>query len=321
MGALMQLWRQFLFAASMLLALALPFSSFAGGTGGMEVVPLWHSHQWRGGPKGAATETARGFVKNVANPDIRAFLPEKPNGAGVLVMPGGGYKAISRRDEGYAAAKWLNERGYAAFVLTYRLPREGWDDGVIVSLQDAQRAIRVIRSMASRFGIKSERLGVLGFSAGGHLAGLTALRSGFRSYASVDEIDKLSAKPDWAALIYPVITLKPPYQRSSTFKQMLDPSPSAEQMMKWSVETYVDHQAPPFLLVHADDDPSVDVHHSRIMKKYCDAAKVPAELVELPAGGHGFGMSRPGAPSFGWSAKLETWLKQVDKPSSETARL
>ena len=265
-----------------------------------------------GGPRGEDTVTAWGSVRHVVRPDFQVFLPKKPNGGAALIIAGGGYKQIAVRGEGVSAAKWLNGKGYAAFVLTYRLPGEGWKNGPLAPLQDAQRAMRLIRFNAKEYGIDDDRVGIVGFSAGGHLAGMTSVRSDFSSYEPVDAADKLSDRPDWSALVYPVITLEPPYNKLSSLRQLLGRSPNKQQLAEWSVETYVNRQTPPIFLAAAADDPIVNIHHSEIMKAACDAAHVPTQFVRMQTGGHGFALGRVGTDSMGWTAQFATWLKKVD---------
>jgi acetyl esterase/lipase len=277
------------------------------------VISLWPGEPpGGGGPQGPDMDPMRGAVRNVVRPNVRLFLPEKPNGGAMLVVPGGGYRQISVRGEGYSAAKWLNDRGYAAFVLTYRLPAEGWTAGPMAPLQDGQRAMRVIRSMAARFGYQRDRVGILGFSAGGHLAAMVSVRSTFASYQPVDDIDHQPDLPNWTALAYPVITFEPPYNRLSSLKHMLGAHPSDEAMVEWSAQTYVDHRTPPVFLVQANDDPIVNIAHSEIMQAVCQAAQVPVEFDHLKTGGHGFALGRRGTDSEVWTTRFAGWLKKVD---------
>lgn len=263
-----------------------------------------------GGPAGHMVESRYGARSNVDVPTIRVYTPKKPNGVAALVAAGGGYLQISMDGEARPTAEWLNERGITAFVLTYRLPGEGWKAGPLSPLQDAQRALRLIRANAATYKIDPNNIGVIGFSAGGHLMGLASVRSSFSSYNPIDEADKVSDRPDWAALIYPVISLADPYNRTSTRRQMVGLEATAQAVSEWSVNTHVDKDTPPMLLVHAVDDPIANFHHSEMMMAACEGNRVPVELVRLPAGGHGFGMSRPGASSWGWSAHLEDWLNR-----------
>ncbi|GBU19193.1 MULTISPECIES: alpha/beta hydrolase [Methylobacterium] len=274
------------------------------------VVPLWPAGPpGGGGPAGPLETDDRGAIRSIAAPSLEVFVPARPNGAAVLVAAGGGYRRIEVEREARPAARWLAERGIAAFVLAYRLPREGWQAGPMAPLQDAQRALRLIRAGTARAGIDPERVGVLGFSAGGHLMGLAAARSGLRSYAPVDAADAGSARPAAAALIYPIVTLEPPYDRSSTRVQLVGRHPGAAASAEWSVETHVGPRCPPVFLAQAKDDPISDVANSRIMAEACRRAGVPVDLHVVASGGHGFGMGHPGTASADWPSWYEAWLR------------
>lgn len=263
-----------------------------------------------GGPGGPVQTTARGAVSNIAVPQLTVFAPRKPNGTAMLIAGGGGYKRIGMGTEAYPAARWLMARGITAFVLSYRLPIEGWTDGPLAPLQDAQRAIRLIRAGASRFRIDPARIAVLGFSAGGHLMGMAAARSAFASYAPVDELDtRESARPVAAALIYPVVTLLPPYDHTSTRRSLVGDHPREVDSAYWSVETHIHAGCPPMFLVQAEDDPISSPANTVILADACRRAGVPVDLHRLPGGGHGFGMGRPGTPTAAWPGWFDTWLR------------
>lgn len=276
-----------------------------------EKIALWSSiPRGEGGPTGAVKTGKRGSISNIAMPYMTVFRPAQPNGCAMLLAAGGGYKRIELQGESIPAAKWLIERGITAFVLSYRLPQEGWLDGPLAPLQDAQRAIRLIRKNARDYHINPAKVGLLGFSAGGHLMGLAAARSQFFSYQKLDEVDEFSARPDLAALIYPVITLRPPYNRSSTRKSLIGDRPTTEQSAMWSVETHVKADCPPLFLVHAQDDPVSNAENSRMMAAACEKAGTPVELHLLSTGGHGFGMGYSGQETALWPTWLESWLQQ-----------
>jgi acetyl esterase/lipase len=242
----------------------------------------------------------------------------------MLVAAGGGYRRIEMGKEAHPAAHWLAERGIVAFTLAYRLPEEGWAQGPLAPLQDAQRALRLIRARAATWGIDPRRVGALGFSAGGHLMGLAATRSDFHSYARVDEVDDQSARPANAALIYPIITLEPPYDKSSTRRVLIGRHPSAASSAEWSVETHVEAGCPPIFLAQAEDDGVSDPQNTLIMASACRKAGVPVELTRFPSGGHGFGMGRPGTPTMNWPSAYEAWLRRAwsgaGGPDLETSR-
>ena len=267
-----------------------------------------------GGPVGPVEVDGRGAIRNVAVPSLEVFAPSRPNGTAMLIAAGGGYKRIEMDKEAYPAARWLAARGITAFVLRYRLPREGWVEGPLAPLQDAQRALRLIRMRAAAYGIDRDRIGVLGFSAGGHLLGLAATRSTFAAYRPVDTADDLSARPFTAALIYPIITLLPPYDHTSTRVQLVGRHPAPEASVAWSVETHVRSGCPPVFLVQAEDDPISDIANSRIMAQACARAGIRVEAHTLATGGHGFGLGRPGTPSADWPAWYAAWLQRAGAP-------
>lgn len=294
------------FLASVGAVCSLPSLSWAAE----ENIVLWPTTPpGGGGPTGPLSIGKHGAISNIAAPSLKIFRPSQPNGSAMLIAGGGGYKRIELQSESLPAAKWLAKRGITAFVLSYRLPKEGWVDGPFAPLQDAQRAMRLIRKNAARFNIDPAKVGVLGFSAGAHLMGLTATRSRFSSYERIDESDDLSAKPDLAALIYPVITLKPPYDHTSTRKSLIGNHPTSVQYAAWSVETHVKSGCPPVFLVQAKDDPISNPENSMIMETACQKAGVPVELHFLPTGGHGFGMGHPDSETAIWPDWFETWLR------------
>ena len=273
-------------------------------------LPIWPGEPpGGGGPGGALAIDAHGGVSNVVRPGLIAVWPEHPTDVAVLVAAGGGYKRIEIEREAMPAARWLAARGIAAHVLPYRLPAEGWNFGPLAPLQDAQRALRLIRAgVAGRSAPR--HLGVLGFSAGGHLMGLAAARSSFASYTPVDNADRQLARPDAAALIYPVITLLPPYDHTSTRRSLVGAHPAPQSSAEWSVETHVRSDCPPVFLVQAEDDSISDPANTRIMAEACRAAGVPVDMHRLASGGHGFGMGRPGTPSAAWPDWYADWLRQ-----------
>lgn len=228
----------------------------------------------------------------------------------MLVAAGGGYERVELRREAYRAAAWLAARGITAFVLSYRLPPEGWILGPLAPLQDAQRAIRLIRYHAAEYGLDPGRLGVLGFSAGGHLLGMAASRAQGQSYAPIDRADALSARPAGAALIYPVITLLPPYDHTVSRRSLIGRHPDHRASVEWSVQTHVTADCPPVFLVQAADDRISNPANSLLMAEVCERVGVPVERHLLPSGGHGFGMGRSGTPTGAWPAWFAAWLSR-----------
>ena len=273
-------------------------------------LPLWPgSPPGGGGPSGPLAVNAKGAVSNVAIPTLAIIRPARPNGAAVLIAGGGGYKRIENRNESEPAAAWLTARGITAGILTYRLPGEGWHAGPRAPLQDAQRALRLMRANARTFAIDPARIGLLGFSAGGHLMGLAGVRADFASYAPVDATDHRSAKAEAMALVYPVITLMPPYDHTWTRRMMIGEHPSAAESAAWSVQTHVRAGDPPTFLVQAQDDPISNPENTILMAAACKRAGVPVELHQPATGRHGFAMGRPGTASMAWPGWYETWLR------------
>lgn len=248
------------------------------------------------------------WVKGIARPVLVVRRAVKPNGTAMLVLPGGGYSFLSYDNEGTSQAAWLNAQGITAFILLYRLPREGWNDRALVPLQDAQRAMRFIRGRAAGFGIRANRVGVLGFSAGGHLAGSLATRHAETVYAPIDAYDRESARPDIAALIYPVISLEAPYTHGGSRDMLLGLGSSEADRRLGSVEHRVDPNTPPTFLVHAADDGLVPPANSIAMFAAMTQAHRPIALHIFEDGGHGFGTRLPKDRSaMAWPSLLTTF--------------
>lgn len=271
---------------------------------------------WTGMPPGAQgyapppppRDWPASYVRSIAMPELRVFRPMRPNGRSVLVMPGGAYWFVSVVNEGADLAPRLTSRGYTVFVLSYRLPGEGWDSRSDVPLQDAQRAMRLIRSRAGEYRLDPSRVAALGFSAGGHLAATLATRHAEHVYASRDSADQLDARPWATGLIYPVITLRDPWTHALSRQLLLGESPTAEQIDRRSAELHVDAATTPLFLCHALDDTAVPVDNSLRMLAAMREARRPVEAHLLQEGGHAFGIGRPGTPSAQWIDLLCTWL-------------
>ena len=232
-------------------------------------------------------------VTGVDTPALVVKRAARPNGAAVLLVPGGGYGFLSYDNEGEEQARWLNALGVTCFILLYRLPGEGWGDRRLVPLQDAQRAMRLIRAGATRYGVDAKRVAVLGFSAGGHLAGSLATRFAEATYAPVDAADRLSARPDLAGLIYPVVSMDAAITHKGSRDHLLGPTPGADEIAAASVDRRVTADTPPVFLTHASDDGTVPIANSLNLYAALLAAKRPAEMHVFDEGGHGFGVRLP----------------------------
>ena len=249
-------------------------------------------------------------VLGISRPRMAVFRPWRANGASILITPGGGYSWVVIDKEGYELAAWFAERGFTCFVLFYRLPHEGWAAGPDTPLQDAQRAIRLIRHRAGDFGIDPARVCAMGFSAGGHLCADLATRFDAAVYKPVDAADRLSARPMVAAPIYPVISMTVPVAHAGSRKNLVGEGASPERERAHSPNLNVKPNSPPCFLVHAEDDSAVPVENSLLFRAALKAAKVPVEMHLFAEGGHGFGMRRAmGKPASVWPDLFLAWAR------------
>jgi acetyl esterase/lipase len=232
------------------------------------------------------------YAAQIARPTISVFRPARPNGNAVLLAPGGAYIRVVSDKEGYDSARWFVARGITAFVLRYRLPGGGWTRASDVPLQDAQRAVRLIRSKARDFAIDPERLGMIGFSAGGHVAASLAVHHDAPVYDPVDAADRLSARPQVMGLLYPVIQMGT-HAHLGSRDELIGKMPTAAAIAAYSPDLHVRADTPPTLIAHAADDPAVPLENSLAMSAALRAASVPTELHIFEKGGHGFGLRLP----------------------------
>ena len=248
------------------------------------------------------------IVTGIAHPALYVLRPHHPDGSALLIVPGGGYRELWIDKEGFDIANRFRAAGITAFVLAYRLPRECWQDARDVPLQDAQRAMRLIRAHAAGYGIDPARCGVIGFSAGGHLAASLATRSSAIVYDARDRADALSARPDFAALLYPVVTLLPPYAHEASREMLLGDHPSTALRAAYSCERLVSRDTPPMFLVDALDDPFVPPENTLAMLASLRAFRVAAELHLFERGGHSFGIrGTRGLPVAAWPDLFLNW--------------
>jgi acetyl esterase/lipase len=243
-----------------------------------------------------------GMIRSVVIPTLEMYLPAKDfaTGAAVIICPGGGYSVIVYQGEGISTAKDLASKGIAAFVLKYRLPDETkLDDDKIGPLQDAQQSIKVVRENAAKWGIDPAKIGIMGFSAGGHLA--STLATHFKQ-PLIENTNNTSLRPDFQVLVYPVITMQENLTHADSRKQLLGVSPTKETVDLFSNELQVDPQTPVAFLIHAADDVTVDVDNSINYFEALRKNKVAVEMHIYPRGGHGF---RP----KGWTDLLVSWMQ------------
>jgi acetyl esterase/lipase len=240
------------------------------------------------------------YFEHVVTPTLTMLRPKRPNGAAMLLIPGGGYVRVAIGLEGYEIARRLASAGYTCFILLYRLPADGWSAGSEAPLQDAQRALRTVRSMAAKENFDPARIGVMGFSAGGHLAAWLATQDAKPSYQPVDAIDSQPLGVTVAALMYPVIMMEGPYSHTGSRKQLLGPDPTPERAKAYSMEQNVAADAPPTFIAQAIDDKTVPIENSLAMMKALKARNIPVECHVFEAGGHGFGLGATAAATSAW---------------------
>jgi len=240
-------------------------------------------------------------MKGITRPHMIALPAAQPNGSAMLIIPGGGFEWNYFEHEGYDIVGTLNRAGISCFVLFYRLARDGWTDPASVGPADAQRAMRVIRANAARFHVDPERVGVMGFSAGGFLTTTLAARHSAPFYSPVDATDRLSSRPLLTAPIYPVQSIDPAYAYEGVAPSLFGGPPTQAQIREWSPDLNVTPAAAPTFLVHAEDDGLVPVANSVRLRDAMVAAKVTVETHLFAHGGHGFGAGvRPGSPDGLW---------------------
>jgi acetyl esterase/lipase len=249
--------------------------------------------------------------EKVVTPDLTVFLPapEKANGAAVLICPGGGYGVLAFDHEGNAIAKWLNDNGIAGIILKYRLPSDQiMIDKSIGPLQDAQEAMRVIRRNAVSWKINPDRVGVIGFSAGGHLASTLSTHYAEKVY---DVKDNTSARPNFSLLIYPVVSFDTVITHRGTRNNLIGLNPDIKQVQRFSNELQITADTPPAFLVHSADDKAVPVMNSIGYFRGLQKNNIPVELHIFQKGGHGYGLSPNGGTESSWPGLCIKWLKAM----------
>lgn len=275
-----------------------------------EILPLWSSHA-PGSAHLADQETfierqsdpirADRDVEGVVHPALQVWWPENPCGAAVIIAPGGGYQRQAVDKEGADVALWFNSLGVAAFVLKYRLPDDGHENGHLVPLQDAQRALRLVRSQAEEWGLDAGKIGCIGFSAGAHLAGTLMSCWDYPACVAQDSLDTLNARPDFAILGYPVCGM---WENASSILS----TPRGRLLEEFKIDALVRPEMPPVFIFHADDDPVVPPAHAMRIYSALKAANQTAELHIYRSGGHGFGIRYAPGPRIRWTEMAAQWL-------------
>jgi acetyl esterase/lipase len=305
--------RHLIAAAILILVLILPELPSSAAATPLEL-PLWPESK---APDDAAQEkiVERGkdrtdrSISNVTRPTLAVYLPEKQNtGAAVIICPGGGYGSLAIDKEGHDVARRLNAAGIAGIVLKYRMPRpQITGDAAPWPLEDARRALRLVRARAAEWKINPRRIGIMGFSAGGHLASMAGTHFDAGTADATDPVDRLPCRPDFLVLVYPVITLKDPIGHTGSRTNLLGAAPDAKRIEAWSSELHVTPQTPPAFLVHAKDD-RVKAENSLLFHEAMKRAGVPAQLQLYETGGHGFGLGIHGGEVATWPDRCIEWI-------------
>jgi len=270
------------------------------------------------GDLGPERVDAGGGISNVSQPTLTVVPPaiDRPNGTAVILCPGGGYSFLSANREGTQYAAWLSTLGITTFILKSRL--QEW--GHPAPLQDVLRAIRLVRSRAAEFGVDPKRIGVMGSSAGGHLAASASTLWDHPDGRTGAAIDAVNARPDFAVLVYPVITMMDPTTHAGSRTALLGATPSSELLTLMSTEKQVTAATPPTVLLHTQGDQAVPVDNSLLYFQALTRAGVPAELYVFEQGGHGIGMVDGLGNASAWPRRAEDWLRQRGLLRKDAAR-
>ncbi len=256
-----------------------------------------------------------GAISNISNPRLRVYRPNIANGRAVIVAGGGGYFRIQTWKESTPAAEWLRNRGYTVFELIYRLPNDGWEASA--PFADAQRAMKIVRTRAAEFGVRHDAIGIMGFSAGGHLAGFTALQPAKQLYAGNDRFETASARPDFSVLLFPVVSLRKPYDTTRTRREIVGKTPSRTAEDAWSLDTHAHRDAPPTIIFSAADDTITPPGHGIGLFQALVAKGAAAELHIFEKGGHGWGLGAPTQIINQWPDIFEAWIDRRSDPASD----
>jgi acetyl esterase/lipase len=245
-------------------------------------------------------------------PTLTVCLPpaDKATGQAIVICPGGGYGHLALDHEGQQVAAWLNANGIAGFILKYRHSGVGYAHPA--PLLDALRAVRLVRSRAAEWKVDPARVGILGFSAGGHLASTVGTHCDAGDPDAADPIDRVSSRPDFMVLIYPVVSLTEPFRHKGSRDNLLGSDPNAALVENLSNEKQVTPRTPPTFLVHTTQDTVVPVENSLLFYQALRKAGVPAELHVYARGEHGFGLGKPGDEAADWPGRCLNWLKTLE---------
>ena len=271
---------------------------------------------WTGGApeSNGLTINERGDDFSIAK--LYVYRPEKQKNtrAAVVICPGGGYVNLAMSHEGHDYARWLTDNGITAIILKYRLPNKNH----FIPLKDAQRALRTVRAYSKEWDVDPAKVGISGFSAGGHLASTAATHFDMGNAMAADPIERLSCRPDFAILFYPVITMKEEFTHTGSRRNLIGEGYNAELVNLYSNEDQVTTQTPPTFLITSDDDKSVLPRNSVEFYLALKRNNVPAVLYVIPEGGHGWGTNPERAQYLEWSVPLKAWLGTIQMVASQS---
>ncbi len=270
------------------------------------IIPLW-TEGVPGLKADAGTEKddGAGRYSNIHYPTLTVFAPAQPNGTAIIYAPGGGYVRVAAGVNGGEIVRWLNGAGLTVFMLKYRHA----DYGHPAPLQDALRAVRLVRSRAEEWGVQPHRIGMLGGSAGGHLAASAGTLFAAPEGKTGAALDAVSGRPDFLVLVFPVITMMEPFGHGASRRSLLGENPTIELKHRLSVDEQVTKDTPPTFLVHSSEDTVVPVENSLLFYQAMRRAKAPIELHLYPKGPHGSGMAASLGPTAEWPRLCESWMR------------
>ncbi len=282
-----------------------------------QILPLWEGNPPNYRETGEVTIWDTSdivIVRNVQKPDMAVFLPSKKNATGeaVVICPGGGYHVLAYDWEGSDIARWLNSKGIAAFVLKYRLP--GAKCNIVPHqspLMDAQRAMRMVRAHAEKWNIDAGKIGIMGFSAGGHLASTLSTHFDRGDLSNPDPVEQESCRPDFSILVYPVISFTSDFIHAGSRDALLGKDADPEMLIHYSNELQVTEQTPPAILIHSGDDKSVPVENSMAYYEALQVHQITSEMHIYPYGGHGYSLAVGQGHLSTWPDRVIEWISYL----------
>jgi len=284
------------------------------------IMPLWPTGKvpyYKNSGEVEKRDTAQTIkISLVQTPEMTIYLPSRRTSTGqaVIICPGGGYTYLSYNWEGSDPARLLSAKGIVAIVLKYRLPNsKSLTTPHLAPLSDAKRAVRLARANAAKWGINKNNIGIMGFSAGGHLASTLATHFDEGDDNAVDSVERQSSRPDFAVLVYPVISMSKPIMHAGSRNNLIGATPDSSLAKLYSNELQVTDRTPPCFLVHATDDKAVPVENSLLFYTALKDHKVPVEMHIYPKGGHGFGLAVGSGALEGWTDRLIEWMRSLNK--------